>query len=71
MSTTNIVNSVQGSPTSPYFVSTLPTTNTMAGAKIKLPIFNGNRLEDPEQHWYLCDIVWTVRKIQDENIKKA
>ena len=57
MSNTNTVNSGQGSTTSQNFVSTVPTTNTMAGDDIKLPIFNGNGLEDPEQHWFLCEAV--------------
>ena len=43
----------------------------MAEANIKLPIFNGNGLEDLEQHWFLCEAIWTVQQIQDENIKKA
>ena len=49
----------------------VPTTNMMVGADIKLPIFNGNGLEDPEQYWFLCEDVRIVRQIQDENIKKA
>ena len=40
----------------------------MVGNDIKLPIFNGNGLEDPEQHWFLCE---AVRHVQDEAIKKA
>ena len=40
----------QGSPTSQNFVPNVPTVNTMAGDDIKLPIFNGNGLEGPEQH---------------------
>ena len=43
----------------------------MAGADIKLPIFNGNGLEDPKQHWFLCEVLWAMGQIQDENIKKA
>ena len=27
--------------------------NTMDGVDIKLPIFNGNWLEDLEQHWFV------------------
>ena len=42
----------------------------MVGADIKLPIFNGNGLEDPEQHWFLCEVLWNLPHIQDENIKK-
>ena len=70
-STTNTVNSGQGSQTNPNFVSIVPPANKMARDDIKLPIFNGNELEDPEQHWFLCEVVWIVRQIQDENIKKA
>ena len=43
----------------------------MDGNDIKLPIFNGNGLEDPEQHWFLCEVVWTVRQVQYEAIKKS
>ena len=50
---------------------TIPAMHTMARADIKLPIFNGNGLEDPKKHWFLCEVVWTMRQIQDENIKKA
>ena len=38
---------------------------------IKLPIINGNGLEDPKQHWFLCEVVWTMRHVQDEAIKKV
>ena len=43
----------------------------MVEIDIKLPIFNGNGMEDREQHWFLCDAIRTVGQIQDENIKKA
>ena len=49
-SSTNIVNSGQGSSTSQNFVTTVLAINTMDGSNIKLPIFNGNGLEDLEQH---------------------
>ena len=60
MSSTNVVNSGQGSLTSPHFVPTIPKFNTMVVADIKLPIFNGNGLEDPEKHWFLCEALWTM-----------
>ena len=25
--------------------------------------------EDPEQHWFLCEAVWTIKWIHDDNIK--
>ena len=43
----------------------------MARNDIKLLIFNGIGLEDPEQHWFLCEAVWTVPQVQDEDIKKS
>ena len=46
-SSTNIINSRQGSSAIQHFVSTIPIVNTMDEANIKLPIFNGNGLEDP------------------------
>ena len=38
---------------------------------IKLPIFRGIRLEDPDQHWFLCEVVWSVKKVIDNDIKMA
>ena len=43
----------------------------MVGNDIKLSIFHGNGLEDLEKHWFLCEVVWTMRQVQDEAIKKA
>ena len=45
-----------------------PRRNRM-GDDMKLPVFKGTRLEDPEQHWFLCDIVWNVKKVIDDDIK--
>ena len=47
MSNTNTVNSEEGSPTSQNFILTVLAANAIVGAVIKLPIFNGNGLEDP------------------------
>ena len=43
--------------------SSVPQRHKMAEDDMKLPIFNGNGLEDAEQHWFLCDAVWTVRQV--------
>ena len=43
----------------------------MAGANIPLPTFNGNGAEYPKQHWFLCEVVWTVRQVQNQDIRKA
>ena len=36
---------------------------------IKLPVFRGTRLEDPDQHWFLCKAVWSVKQVTDNYIK--
>ena len=30
-----------------------------------------NRTEDPEQYWFLCLVMWTIRKATDDDIKKG
>ena len=59
----NSGNNNQGTPTSGKFHSTIPRVNKMAQNDIKLSIFIGNWLEDPKQHWFLCEVVWTVRQV--------
>ena len=43
----------------------------MVGDDTKLPLFHGNGTDDPEHYWILCEAVWTVRKITDDNVKKG
>ena len=42
----------------------------MVGNDIKFSIFNGNGVEDPEKHWFLCESMWSMRQVQDEAIIK-
>ena len=42
----------------------------MAGNEMKLPIFNGNGIDDPEQYWFLCEAIWTTRQTTDDDVKK-
>ena len=65
------MNSGQGSSSSQNFVLNVPLVNKVDGTEIKLPIFNRNGLEDPKQHWFICEFLWILRQIQDENVKKA
>jgi hypothetical protein len=39
--------------------------------EIRLPIFRGDRSEDPEQHWFLCEALSSIKKITDEAVKRA
>ena len=43
----------------------------MAWDDMKLPLFHGKRINDPEQYWFLCEAVWTVRHATDYEIKKG
>ena len=68
-SNTNTANSGQRSSGSQPFFPNVPGVNIMAGNNIKLPIFNGNGLEDPEKHSFLCESIWSVQQVQYE-VKK-
>ena len=39
------------------------------GDDMKLPTFKGTGEKDPEQHWFLCEAMWTIKGIYDDNIK--
>ena len=43
----------------------------MASDDVKLPLYYGSRTEDLEEYWFLCEEVSTVKKFQDEDIKKG
>ena len=45
-----------------------PRRNRM-GDDMKLPTFKGTGAEDPKQHWFLCEVIWTIKQIQDDNTK--
>ena len=47
-----------------------PRRNRM-GDDMKLLVFKGTGLEDPEQHWFLCEAVWNVNQVIDDDIKMA
>jgi len=43
----------------------------MARGEIKLPLFYVNESEDPQQHWFLCEALWRVKHVIDEDMKVA
>ena len=45
--------------------------NLMAVTDVWLPTFNGNGMEGPEQHWFLCEFVWMVCLVHGIDVKKA
>ena len=38
---------------------------------MKLPILNGNGIDDPEKYWFLCEAIWTARQTIDDDVKKS
>ena len=36
---------------------------------IKLPVLKGTRSEDPEQFWFLWEVVWTAKNITDPVVR--
>jgi hypothetical protein len=36
---------------------------------MRLPIFKGDRSEDLDQHWFLCEAIWSIKNITDEDVK--
>ena len=43
----------------------------MVGDDGKLPLFHGNKIEDPKQYEFLCEAVWTVKQTKDYDFKKG
>ena len=41
------------------------------GDNIKLPIFWGTGAEDPEQHFLICEAIWNIKQVQNDDIKRA
>jgi hypothetical protein len=39
--------------------------------EMRLPIFRGDGSEDPDQHWFLCESIWNIKSITDEDIKRT
>ena len=39
--------------------------------EMRLCIFKGDGSEDPDQHQFLCDNVWSIKIVTDEAVKRA
>jgi hypothetical protein len=37
--------------------------------EMRLPTFRGYGSEDLDQHWFLCEVVWSINNITDEAVK--
>jgi hypothetical protein len=39
--------------------------------EMRLPIFRGDGSKDPNQHWFLCEVVWRIKQVTDEAVKRT
>jgi hypothetical protein len=39
--------------------------------EMRLPTFRGDGSQDLDQHWFLCEVVWSIENIIDEVVKRA
>jgi hypothetical protein len=37
--------------------------------EMRLPTFKGDGYEDLYQHWFLCEVVWSIKNVTDEAVK--
>ena len=41
------------------------------GDDIKLLVFQGIGAKDPDQHFFLCEAVWNIKQVQNDDTKRA
>jgi hypothetical protein len=39
--------------------------------EMRLPIFRGDGSEDPDQHWFLCEVILNIKNVTDEAVKRT
>ena len=62
-SSSHIVHTTFTQPSVSNTTNQNPPRRNRMGDDMKLPTFRGTRAEDPEQHWFLCEAVWTIKQI--------
>jgi hypothetical protein len=38
--------------------------------EMRLPTFMGDGSKDPDQNWFLCEAVWSIKNVTDEVVKR-
>ena len=33
--------------------------------------FRGTGVEDPDQHFFICEVVWNIKQVQNDDIKRV
>jgi hypothetical protein len=39
--------------------------------EMRLPIFRGDGSQDTNQHWFLCEVVWNIKNLTNEAVKRT
>jgi hypothetical protein len=39
--------------------------------EMRLPIFRGDGSKDLDQHWFLCEAVWSIKQVNDKVVKRS
>jgi hypothetical protein len=55
---------------SPPHIQSRTLGRSMAG-EMRLPIFRGDGSKYPDQHWFLCEVVWDIKNVTDEAVKRT
>jgi len=51
---------------SAYFIYLVSCTNEM-----RLPTFRGHGSEDPDQYYFFYEVVWSIKNVTDESVKRV
>jgi hypothetical protein len=38
--------------------------------EMRLPTFRGDGSEDPNQHWFLYEAMWSIKNVTDKDVKR-
>jgi hypothetical protein len=38
--------------------------------EMRLPIFRGDGSKEHDQHWFLCESVWSIKQVNGEAVKR-
>jgi hypothetical protein len=38
--------------------------------EMRLPIFRGDEPKDPDEHWFLCEVVGSIKQVSDKAVKR-
>jgi hypothetical protein len=39
--------------------------------EMRLPTFRGDGYENPDQNWFLCEVLWSINNVTDKAVKRS